>query len=112
MEQDAWIIGPDDPILITGATGFIGMRLVENLLEQANGLVEWMSGTIKAETVYRWNFDSVAILDVALLWVRTLFQRTSALQGHGRQNSRLTDAGVHGKSPKRFLRQPVGSFIT
>lgn len=77
MEQDVWIIGPDDPILITGATGFVGMRLVENLLEQANGLVERMSGTIKAETVYRWNFDSVAMLD-ALFWVRTLFQRTSA----------------------------------
>jgi nucleoside-diphosphate-sugar epimerase len=28
------IIGPDDPILITGATGFIGVSLVENLLER------------------------------------------------------------------------------
>jgi hypothetical protein len=74
IEPDAWIIGPDDPILVTGATGFIGMRLVENFLEQANGLVERMSGTIKAQTVYRWNFDSVGMLDVALLWVRTLFQ--------------------------------------
>jgi len=34
MERDTSIIGPDDPILITGATGFIGPRLVETLLEQ------------------------------------------------------------------------------
>jgi nucleoside-diphosphate-sugar epimerase len=34
MEQEANIIGPNDPILITGATGFIGVRLVENLLER------------------------------------------------------------------------------
>jgi len=31
-ERDTSIIGPDDPILVTGATGFIGSRLVENLL--------------------------------------------------------------------------------
>lgn len=30
--RDAFIIGPDDPILITGATGFIGSRVVESLL--------------------------------------------------------------------------------
>src|SRR5438876_5349566 len=34
MERDALIIGPDDPILITGATGFIGSRLVESLLDR------------------------------------------------------------------------------
>src|SRR5437899_6401798 len=34
MERDAFIIGPDDPILITGATGFIGSRLVESLLDR------------------------------------------------------------------------------
>jgi len=33
MERDAFIIGPDDPILITGAAGFIGSRLVESVLE-------------------------------------------------------------------------------
>jgi nucleoside-diphosphate-sugar epimerase len=33
MEHDAFIVGPDDPILVTGATGFIGSRLVETLLE-------------------------------------------------------------------------------
>ena len=33
MERDAFIIGPDDPILVTGATGFIGSRLVESLLD-------------------------------------------------------------------------------
>jgi nucleoside-diphosphate-sugar epimerase len=32
MEQNDFIAGPDDLILITGATGFIGPRLVETLL--------------------------------------------------------------------------------
>src|SRR2546427_6302951 len=32
MERDDFIIGPADPILVTGATGFIGSRLVESLL--------------------------------------------------------------------------------
>ena len=34
MERDSWTIGPDDPILVTGATGFIGSRLVESLLDR------------------------------------------------------------------------------
>src|SRR5713101_9879769 len=34
MKQDAFIIGPDDLILVTGASGFIGCRLVECLLER------------------------------------------------------------------------------
>src|SRR5713101_5576891 len=34
MKQDAFIIGPDDLILVTGASGFIGSRLVECLLER------------------------------------------------------------------------------
>jgi nucleoside-diphosphate-sugar epimerase len=34
MISEDMIIGPDDPILITGATGFIGVSLVENLLER------------------------------------------------------------------------------
>jgi nucleoside-diphosphate-sugar epimerase len=33
-ERDSYIIEPNDRILITGATGFIGSRLVENLLER------------------------------------------------------------------------------
>src|SRR5579864_7541069 len=33
MEREAFIIGPDDRILITGATGFIGSRLVQSMLE-------------------------------------------------------------------------------
>jgi len=32
VPQDAFIIGPDDPILITGSSGFIGYRVVESLL--------------------------------------------------------------------------------
>src|SRR5438309_2825603 len=34
MEREAFIIGPDDPILVTGATGFIGSRLLESLLDR------------------------------------------------------------------------------
>ena len=34
MKQKTMIIGPDDPILITGATGFIGVKVVETLLER------------------------------------------------------------------------------
>ena len=34
MEQGNMIVGPNDPILVTGATGFIGVKLVENLLER------------------------------------------------------------------------------
>jgi len=33
-ERDALIIGQDDLILVTGATGFIGSRLLENLLDR------------------------------------------------------------------------------
>jgi nucleoside-diphosphate-sugar epimerase len=32
MEPDNFIIGPDDPILVTGATGFIGPALIQSLL--------------------------------------------------------------------------------
>ena len=32
MENEDFIIGPDDPILVTGATGFIGSRVVAALL--------------------------------------------------------------------------------
>jgi nucleoside-diphosphate-sugar epimerase len=32
--EDSFIIGQDDPILVTGATGFIGSRLVRSLLDR------------------------------------------------------------------------------
>jgi nucleoside-diphosphate-sugar epimerase len=34
MEPDAFIIEPDHPVLVTGATGFIGPRLVDSLLDR------------------------------------------------------------------------------
>jgi nucleoside-diphosphate-sugar epimerase len=34
VERGDFIIGPDDPILVTGATGFIGARVVQNLLDR------------------------------------------------------------------------------
>ena len=33
-EGNAFIVDPDDPILVTGAAGFIGFKLVENLLNR------------------------------------------------------------------------------
>ena len=33
MESAEYIVGPDDRILVTGATGFIASRLVDRLLE-------------------------------------------------------------------------------
>jgi nucleoside-diphosphate-sugar epimerase len=34
VERDAYIVGPDDLILVTGASGFIGPAVVENLLQR------------------------------------------------------------------------------
>lgn len=34
VARDAFLVGPDDPILVTGATGFIGSRVVANLVER------------------------------------------------------------------------------
>jgi ribulose-5-phosphate 4-epimerase/fuculose-1-phosphate aldolase len=34
MDTSALIAGPDDPILITGAAGFIGSRVVQDLLDR------------------------------------------------------------------------------
>ena len=34
IERSEFIVGPDDPVLVTGATGFIGPRLVERLLDR------------------------------------------------------------------------------
>ena len=34
QKDDSFIISPDDPILVTGAAGFIGSRVVENLLDR------------------------------------------------------------------------------
>src|SRR5258705_13984154 len=34
MKHDTSIIGPADPILVTGATGFIGSRVVAHLLDR------------------------------------------------------------------------------
>ncbi len=33
-QKDPWIAGPGDTLLVTGATGFIGAKVVENLLER------------------------------------------------------------------------------
>ena len=34
LMHDSFIIGPDDRILVTGAAGFIGSRVVESLLDR------------------------------------------------------------------------------
>lgn len=77
-----------------------------------NGLVERTGGTIKAETVSRWHFESTAMLDAALYGFERYFNehRPYKVMG-GKTPAQLTQAWDH-QSPKRFLRQPIGSFTT
>ena len=77
-----------------------------------NGLVERTGGTIKAETVSRWQFDSPAMLDAALYGFERYFNehRPYKVMG-GKTPAQLTHAWDQ-QSPTRFLRQPVGSFTT
>ena len=44
MTQEKAIVGPDGPILITGATGFIDVKVVENLLERGFRHLRWLYG--------------------------------------------------------------------
>jgi nucleoside-diphosphate-sugar epimerase len=57
MQLGDTIIGADDPILVTGATGFIGTRLVENLLDHGfrnlRCLIRPSSDAAKLEAIIR-----------------------------------------------------------
>lgn len=77
-----------------------------------NGLVERTGGTIKAETVSRGHVDSTAMLDAALYGFERDFNehRPDKVMG-GNTPAQLTHEWSH-RSPKRFLRQPVGTFTT
>lgn len=50
MEQGNMIVGPNDPILVTGAAGFIGIKVVENLLERGFRQVRCFSRPSSAMT--------------------------------------------------------------
>ena len=77
-----------------------------------NGLVERTGGTTKAQTVSRQQFDSTAMLDLALYGSERYFneQRPYKVMG-GKTTAQLTQEW-YAKSPQRFLRQPVGAFTT
>lgn len=65
MERDAYIIGPNDPVLVTGASGFIGPAVVENLLQRGFGrirvLVKPSSDVSRLETILRRHQDSAEV---------------------------------------------------
>ncbi|MDZ4854916.1 MAG: NAD(P)-dependent oxidoreductase [Nitrospirota bacterium] len=72
MEYGSEIIGSEDPILITGAAGFIGLRLVENLIERGfrnlRCFVRSSSSLEKLETIAaRYPGHSVEIITGNLL---------------------------------------------
>lgn len=92
--------------------GHIRHSLTKAYHPWTNGLVERTGGTIKAETVYRWHFDSTAMLDAALYGFERYFNehRPYKVMG-GKTPAQLTHEWYH-RSPKRFLRQPVGAFTT
>jgi len=77
-----------------------------------NGLVERTGGTIKAETVYRWHFDSVAMLDTALYGFERYFNEHRPYKAMGGKTPAHLTHEWYAKAPKRFLRQPGGSFTT
>jgi transposase InsO family protein len=77
-----------------------------------NGLVERTGGTIKTETVNRWHFDSTAMLDVALYGFERYFNEHRPYKPMGGKTPvQLIQEWYH-RTPKRFLRQPVGAFTT
>ncbi len=77
-----------------------------------NGLVERTGGTIKAETVYRWHFDSGAMLEAALYGFERYFNAHRPYRAmQGKTPAQLTQEWFH-KAPHRFLRESIGSFTT
>ncbi len=77
-----------------------------------NGRVERTGGTIKAATVYRWHFDSGGLLTAALYGFERDFNEHRPYQVMGGKTPAQWTQDWYAKSPKRFLRQPVGSFTT
>lgn len=82
MERDAFIIGPDDLILITGATGFIGRRLVECLLERGfrrlRCFVRSSSNTAALEAIcLRYGSDCIEVVKGNLLSIEDCAAATS-----------------------------------
>jgi transposase InsO family protein len=77
-----------------------------------NGLVERTGGTIKAETVYRWHFNSTAMLDAALYGFERYFNEHRPYKAiGGKTPAQLTQDWYH-RVPKRFLRPPFGALTT
>lgn len=75
-----------------------------------NGLVERIGGTIKAETVYRWHFNSTAMLDAALYGFERYFNEHRPYKAMGGKTPAQLTQEWFAKTPKRFLRSPFGAF--
>lgn len=77
-----------------------------------SGLVERTGDTIKAETIYRWHFDSTAMLDAALYGFERYFNEHRPYKAMGGKTpAQLTQEWYH-RAPKRFLRQPIRALTT
>ena len=82
------------------------------IIPWTNGLVERTGGTIKAETIYRWHFDSTAMLDAALYGFERYFNEHRPYKAMGGKTpAQLTQEWYH-RAPKRFLRQPIRALTT
>lgn len=92
--------------------GHIRHSLTKAYHPWTNGLVERTGGTIKAETVYRWHFDSTAMLDAALYGFERYFNEHRPYKALGGKTPAQLMCEWYQRSPKRFLRPPFGAFTT
>jgi len=75
------------------------------------GPTAWSNARV-ARSIYRWHFDSTAMLDAALYGFERYFNEHRPYKAMGGKTpAQLTQEWYH-RAPKRFLRQPVGALTT
>lgn len=77
-----------------------------------NGLVERTGGTLKAETVYRFHFDTVSQLLQAVYAFERYFNAHRPYKAMGGKTPYQLTQDWYAKAPKRFLRDPTALFAT
>ena len=77
-----------------------------------NGLVERTGGTIKAETAYRWHFNSTAMLDAELYGFERYFNEHRPYKAMGGKTPAQLTQEWFTKTPKHFLLPPFEAFTT